>query len=70
MEPSMKSPRSVRQWSLVAAGIGVLIVLAMSLLFVHASVQDLGVPIVPAILFMGGWVVILGGLVGFFAAGG
>ncbi len=65
----MKPPRSVRQWSFIAAGIGVLIVLATSLIFVYSSVQDLGVPIVPAILFMGGWVVILGGLVGFFAAG-
>ena len=65
----MKPPRSARQWSLFAAGIGVLIVLATSLIGVYASVQDLGAPIVPGILFIGGWVVILGGLVGFFAAG-
>jgi hypothetical protein len=69
MEPSMKPPRSARQWSLFAAGIGVLIVLATSLIGVYADVRDLGVPIVPGILFVGGWVVILGGLVGFFAAG-
>ena len=65
----MKPPRSARQWSLFGGGVGVLIVLATSLIGVYASVQDLGAPIVPGILFVGGWVVILGGLVGFFAAG-
>lgn len=54
MEPSMNPPRSARQWSLFAAGIGVLIVLTTSLIGVYASVQDLGAPIVPGILFIGG----------------
>jgi hypothetical protein len=62
----MKSPRSVRQWSLIAVGIGVLIVLSMTLIGIYASVHNLGAPIVPGIIFIGGWLVILGGVVGFF----
>lgn len=61
----MKPAKTLRWWALFVTGVGGVVAFAMFLLMAFAWYQDSGVPIMPALVFMTGCVLVISGLLVF-----